>query len=202
MKRIFLLGLALLAFAFAGSAQHREKARQLLDRLAADYRQAACLSIQFSGSQSGSLLLQDNCFVLDCAGIKSWYDGQTQWSYVIQNDEVNISVPTADELDNVHPYAWINRYATAFTFVYAGQKTENGQQVHEVVLTPKTTGELSSITLHINAQGHPTLLRLQTANGGQQTYVVTGYQPLKRQPLTVFRFPEKQYPNAEVVDLR
>ena len=54
MKRIFLLGLALLAFAFAGSAQHREKARQLLDRLAADYRQAACLSIQFSGSQSGS----------------------------------------------------------------------------------------------------------------------------------------------------
>lgn len=202
MKRIFLLGLALLAFAFAGSAQHRQKARQLLDRLAADYRRAECLSIRFSGSQPGSLLLQDNCFVLECAGIKSWYDGHTQWSYVEQNEEVNVSAPTADELDNIHPYAWMDRYATAFTCVYTGEKTENGQQVHEVVLTPKTAGELASITLHINAQGHPTLLRLQAANGGQQTYVVTGYQPLKRQPLTVFRFPEKQYPNAEVVDLR
>ena len=202
MKRIFLLGLVLLASAFAGSAQHRQKAQQLLDRLAADYRRAECLSIRFSGSQPGSLLLQDNCFVLECVGIKSWYDGHTQWSYVEQNEEVNVSAPTADELDNIHPYAWIDRYATAFTCVYTGEKTENGQQVHEVVLTPKTTGELSSITLHINAQGHPTLLRLQAANGGQQTYVVTGYQPLKRQPLTVFRFPEKQYPNAEVVDLR
>ena len=63
MKRILLLGLALLAFAFAGSAQHREKARQLLDRLADDYRQAACLSIQFSGSQSGSLIVIGLCLV-------------------------------------------------------------------------------------------------------------------------------------------
>ena len=32
--------------------------------------------------------------------------------------------------------------------------------------------------------------------------IITGYQPQKRQPLTAFRFPEKQYPNAEVIDLR
>ena len=115
---------------------------------------------------------------------------------------MNISTPTDEELNSVHPYAWINHYATAFQCAYAGQKTIKGQTVQEVVLTPKTTSDIASITLRISDKGRPVYIGLKGTNGERQELTITSYQTMKKQPVRSFRFPEQQYPNAEIVDLR
>ena len=201
LKQIFLTGAALLALATSGPAQSDRRAEQLIRQTLSDYRKADCVRIRFSGDQTGSLLLQGKCFVLDCAGITSWYDGETQWSYVRQNDEVNVSTPTEEELNTVHPYAWISHSENAFHCRYAGQRQAGGKTVEEVVLTPKQGNSLPSITLRIGTDHRPVSICLQ-ADGQRQEFTVTTYETLQRQPLSAFRFPIKEYPNAEIVDLR
>lgn len=183
-------------------AQGDKQAQAILEDISATYHHAACTKILFDGSQKGSLLLQDNCFIIDCAGIKSWYDGHTQWSYIKQNEEVNISTPTHEELNTAHPYAWINQYNVSFIYKYAGQKTIDGKQVEEVILTPKQTSDIDQIILCVSKNRQPVFIELQHANGTKQKFTINSYQSVKKQDISVFRFNPKQYPKAEIIDLR
>ena len=102
MKHILsvLIGLCL---ACGGTlhAQQAEKAKSILDQAAANYKKSQGISIQFEGTQPGTLLLQGDCFYLNCGGVESWFDGKTQWSYMQQNNEVTISSPTPEELETL-----------------------------------------------------------------------------------------------------
>lgn len=118
-------------------AQKDAKAQAILDKTAAAYQKAEGIAITFGGTQKGTLLLKGSCFYLDCAGVKSWFDGKTQWSYAQQNEEVTVSNPTAEELQSVNPYALITSYKTLFNYRYRGFQTRNGKKGQEVVLTPR-----------------------------------------------------------------
>ena len=110
MKRNILLLAGLLLACLCGHAQHDTKARDLLDRMAEAYRQAGAVSIRFAGTQSGTLEVKGDKFHLKSGGVETWFDGKTQWSYVEQNGEVNVSTPTPEELRGVNPYALVNSY--------------------------------------------------------------------------------------------
>ena len=91
MKRIFLIGILWLSALAVTYAQQDTKAKKLLDQTTEIYQNAGGVSIHFTGSQNGKLLLDGNRFYLECGGVKSWFDGRTQWSYVSQNEEVTVS---------------------------------------------------------------------------------------------------------------
>ena len=78
MKRIFLIGILWLSALAVTYAQQDTKAKKLLDQTTEIYQNAGGVSIHFTGSQNGKLLLDGNRFYLECGGVKSWFDGRTQ----------------------------------------------------------------------------------------------------------------------------
>ena len=202
MKRIYFFFLMLATSMSVVFAQKDAKAQAILDKTAAAYQKAEGIAITFGGTQKGTLLLKGSCFYLDCAGVKSWFDGKTQWSYVQQNEEVTISNPTAEEIQSVNPYALITSYKTLFNYRYKGAQTRNGRKGQEIVLTPRQKGDIQSITFTVSADYEPIYIGVKLSNGKTQEFNITSYQTHRNLSSSIFHFDAKKYPNAEIIDMR
>lgn len=202
MKRIFLIGILWLSALAVTYAQQDTKAKKLLDQTTEIYQNAGGVSIHFTGSQNGKLLLDGNRFYLECGGVKSWFDGRTQWSYVSQNDEVTVSNPTEEELQTINPYTWISMYKQSFNYRYAGQKTLKGKSGEEIILTPQKKQDIKQITLLIGKDHVPQYICIENRQGDKQEIIVQSYRSNQSYNDQIFRFNKQQYPNAEIIDMR
>lgn len=202
MKKIFLLVLLMGVALCQAVAQQDAKAESILSKMADSYRKAGGISLTFGGTQQGNLLLKGNKFCLESGGIKTWFDGKTQWSYVEQNEEVNVSSPTPEEIQSINPYALLTSYKKGFNYRYVGEKTRQGKRGHEIILTPKTAQDIKSITLNVKENSSPVYIAIQLQNGEKQEFQISSYRTGVNLPDVVFRFDKSKYPGAEIIDLR
>lgn len=202
MKRMYLIGILWLSALTATYAQQETRAKKLLDQTTEVYQNAGGISIHFTGSQDGKLLLDGNRFYLECGGVKSWFDGRTQWSYVIQNDEVTVSNPTEEELQTINPYTWISMYQQGFNYRYGGQKTLKGKSGEEIILTPKKKQDIKQITLLIGKNNVPQYICIENRQGDKQEIIIQSYRSNQSYNNQIFRFNKQQYPNVEIIDMR
>lgn len=200
-KKIYLLALAL-SLAVSVFAQKDKQAREVLDKTAAALKQAEGVRATFGGTAQGTLLLKGERFYLSSGGIQSWFDGKTQWSYLEDSEEVNISNPTPEELQTINPYALLSIYKNGYNYKYAGVKSRNGKQGYEVILTPEKKQDIASITLFVSKTYQPVYIKVEQSNKSVNEIMVNSYQT--HQPLdnATFTFDKKKFPNAEVIDLR
>lgn len=201
MNRIYTL-FFLLMLTLSLSAQQDTKAKNILDKTVEKYNQSKGISVIFGGSQSGKLLLKGEKFQLTTQDVTTWFDGQTQWSYLKQNEEVNISTPTPEELRAINPYAWLSLYKQGFNYRYSGVKTREGKQGHEIVLTPQTKQDIQSITLLIGSDYEPIYIGILPTEGQMQKFIVHNYRTQLNLNDNAFRFDKSKYPNAEIIDMR
>ena len=201
MNRIYTL-FFLLMLTLSLSAQQDTKANDILDKTVEKYNQSKGISVIFGGSQSGKLLLKGEKFQLTTQDVTTWFDGQTQWSYLRQNEEVNISTPTPEELRAINPYAWLSLYKQEFNYRYSGVKTREGKQGHEIVLTPQTKQDIQSITLLIGSDYEPIYIGILPTEGQMQEFIVHNYRTQLNLNDNAFRFDKSKYPNAEIIDMR
>ena len=82
MKKLLISICLLWAVAATVWGQQDARAVQVLDRLATQMRKAGGVTFRFGGTQDGVLELQGNRFHLKAGDVETWFDGQTQWSYV------------------------------------------------------------------------------------------------------------------------
>lgn len=201
MNRIYTL-FFLLMLTLSLSAQQDTKAKNILDKTVEKYNQSKGISVIFGGSQSGKLLLKGEKFQLTTQDVTTWFDGQTQWSYLKQNEEVNISTPTPEELRAINPYAWLSLYKQGFNYRYSGVKTREGKQGHKIVLTPQTKQDIQSITLLIGSDYEPIYIGILPTEGQMQEFIVHNYRTQLNLNDNAFRFDKSKYPNAEIIDMR
>ena len=146
--------------------------------------------------------MKGECFYLECSGVKSWFDGETQWSYVEENEEVTVSNPSPKELQSINPYALINSYATLFDYQYGNRHAIKGKQGNEVILTPRRKSDIKSIVLFISDNYQPLHITINLTNGQVQEFRIVSYKTHQPYAETTFHFNPKQYPDAEVIDMR
>ena len=60
------------------------------------------------GNTSGTIFVKGKKFHATTPVATIWFDGKTQWTYMKNNDEVNISTPTEAQLQAINPYNFIN----------------------------------------------------------------------------------------------
>ena len=212
-KYIFSVLIALLSLPVI--AQQQSQAKVILDKTAEVLRKAGGVKADFTvkavtnglveGAENGTIQLKGEKFVLKTSDIFTWFDGKTQWSYMVRNDEVNVSTPTQEELQQINPYTFLYMYQKGFSYKLGTVKTFQGKAVWEVVLTANDKKqELESITLYVTKNAYePVCIKLQQL--GQKTrneITVTAYQTGLDYADDVFTFDRKAYPTAEVIDLR
>jgi len=197
-KIVFLIMLAMTAMMGYG-----QTARQVLDKAAkvVSNRQGITASFTISsagiGTTSGTISVKGKKFHATTPVATIWFDGKTQWTYMKNNNEVNVSNPSEAELQAINPYNFINLYKSGFTtsMTTAAQK----YQIHLVATNKKRN--LQEMYITINKSNYvPTQVKMKQRNGWT-TINISNFKSTKLSD-ELFRFKTTDYPHAEIIDLR
>ena len=201
MKRLLTLWmLALLPYCI--SAQTDAKAAEVLDKVLENISETNGIRIDYGGTENGFLLLKGEKFYLNNGSIQSWYDGKTQWSYVAETDEVNISHPTPEELQGINPYLILMRYKQDFGYTYKGSLTRNGVKGHAIILTSKHSDKQEMIRIFVSTNSQPLAMKIEQNGQTLSEINVTSFKSNQKLEEDIFRFNKTLYPDVEIIDLR
>ena len=200
MKRTVLLSI-IFAFVTGMYAQNTDQTRKILDKTAAVVSNKGGASASFTmsgkyGNTSGTINIKGNKFCAYTSTAIIWYDGKTQWTYNKNSDEVNISTPTEAQQQAMNPYKFINIYKNGFNM--SSKNVGNNTQVHLTAQNQQRT--IKELYITINKSYQPTLVKMRT-NKGWSVINITNFKKKKLSD-SVFKFNSKDYPSAEVIDLR
>lgn len=180
-----------------------ESAKSILDKAAATVSNPSGVQANFQmiskqfGSTSGSISIKGTKFHATTPQTIIWFNGKTQWTYLKQNDEVNVSNPTEAELQAINPYNFINIYKSGFKL--SSKKVNNFYEVHLKAKDKKR--KIQEMYIIVDQQTYrPTHVKM-CQNGKWSTLLITG---LKSTSLSdgLFQFNAKDFPQAEIIDLR
>ncbi len=200
MKKLTIIFITL-CISIASLAQNAAQARRILDKTASLIGRKGGASANFSmsgkyGNASGTIAIKGNKFNARTAQAIVWYDGKTQWTYMKSTQEVNVSNPTEAQQQSMNPYKFINIYKNGFKL---GMKNvSGGWQIHLYAQNQRRTIKEMYITIGKNY--YPKEIRMRQSNGWT-TIKVSGFRARNLGDGT-FRFNSKEYPHAEVIDLR
>lgn len=200
MKRLSLVFILLLSV-ITLSAQNATKAKQILDKTAAviGNKNGASANFSMKGNNlntSGNITIKGNKFCATTPQATVWNDGKTQWTYMKASGEVNISTPTEAQQQAMNPYKFINIYKNGFKLNM--KNVAEGWQIHLYATNQKRSIKEMYITIGKNY--HPKTIKMKQSNGWV-TINVTNFKT-KKVSDSMFRFNAKNYPDAEIIDLR
>lgn len=191
----------LLVLTVSISAQNAIQARKILDKTASIIGRKGGAVANFSisgkyGNSSGTIAIKGNKFNAKTPQAIVWYDGKTQWTYMKKNQEVNVSTPTEAQQQSMNPYKFISIYKNGFKL---GMKNvSEGWQIHLYATNQKRT--IKEMYIVVGKNYLPKTIRMRQSNGWT-TIKMTNFKA-KNLADTMFRFNAKDFPNAEVIDLR
>ncbi len=185
------------------TAQGAQEARKVLDKTASVVGRKGGASANFKitsakyGNTSGTIAIKENKFHATTPDAIVWFDGKTQWSYLKSTEEVNVTTPKESQLAAMNPYQFINMYKSGFNM---DMKTVNGYyQVHLTAQNKKRN--VQEMYININKSTYiPTQVKMRQGTTWT-TISISNFQS-KNQPNSTFIFSAKDFPQAEVIDLR
>ena len=199
MKKTVLSLTLLLAFTVNLMAQ---TPRQVLDKAAKIVTSDSGVKADFKltnsvGSTSGTIAIKGAKFHATTPQAIVWYDGKTQWTYVKNNDEVNVTTPTAAQQQAINPYTFIHLYRQGYKMTM--NKTASAFTVH--LTAQEASRKIQELFITVDKKSyHPTQVKMLQGKKWT-TFDISG---IKKQQIAdaTFRFNQKDFPSAEVIDLR
>ena len=197
MKRtVFALSLLLVC-----ALSYGQTAKSVLDKAAAVVSNKGGITADFGmkggmGNVSGSIAVKGRKFHANTPMATMWFDGKTLWTYMKKNEEVNVTTPNETQLQRINPYNFINLYKQGYDITM--NKSDNSFIVH---LTSKKQDKIQELFITIDKKSyHPTQVKMLQG----KKWTIFDISNLKTQTLSdaVFKFNSKDFPSAEVIDLR
>lgn len=200
MKRI-LLSLLMVVGCFSMSMA-QTSAKQVLDKCAATVTAKDGVQADFTmtsaqyGSASGTIAVKGRMFHAKTAVASMWFDGKTQWTYMKKNDEVNVTNPTDAQLQSINPYNFINLYKKGYKYTMT-----TADAAYTVHLTSTKKARISELFITVDKKSYqPKEVKL-LQNKKWTTFTISNLKQVKMDD-AAFRFNSKDFPTAEVIDLR
>lgn len=200
MKKILILFSILMSCLTIAQAQN---AKDVLDKCAAVVSNKDGVKASFRmesaryGSSSGTIAVKGRkfCVTTDIASI--WFDGKTQWTYLKKNDEVSVTTPTEVQLQTLNPYNFITIYKKGFKQTM----TTNASSYNVHLTADNSSKKISEMFITIDKKSFtPTEVKVLQGNKWT-TFTISNLQKSKLDD-AMFRFNSKDFPTAEVIDLR
>lgn len=194
----YIIGAMCLIGALSINAQ---SAKEVLDKTAAAVaaKGGAQASFTISGpdmNASGTISVKDKKFHAATPQATIWFDGKTMWTYMKKNDEVNVSNPTESQLAAINPYNFIYLYKKGYK--YTMEKKGGNFVVH---LTATGKKPIQELYVTIGQKSYtPSQIRYRNA----KAWTTIDIKDFKTANLSdgIFRFNSKDFPQAEIIDLR
>lgn len=206
LQNIFLkAGAVLIALIFSISihAQNNQQARKILDKTAAIIGNKAGASANFTyshpklGKTNGSIAIKGAKFYARTPQATVWFDGKTQWSYLKQTNEVNISSPSHTQQVSMNPYTFIYMYKSGYQLY--SKTVGNNYQIRMVAQNKRSS--ISEMYILINKRSYiPAQIKIK--QGNQWSTIQVRNFRTKNLPNNLFVFKSRDFPSAEVIDLR
>ena len=183
-------------------ASYGQTAKEVLDKAAAivSNKSGATANFVLKGGQmndKGTIAIKGRMFHATTPDAIIWFDGKTQWTYIKNNDEVNVVTPKASDLQLYNPSTFIYMYKNGYN--YTMKKDKGSYEIHLIGSGKKDTLREMYITID-QKTFIPSKIRIRH-NKGWNTIEVSNFKKANLSDGT-FRFNAKDFPQAEVIDLR
>ncbi len=216
MKKIFLMGVVLLATLIA-SAQQDTKAKNILDEVSKKTRSYKSISAGFvftmqnkemdiNEKNQGTIKLKGQKYVVNLpdVGVKVFSDGKTVWNYMKDGNQVTISNIEDQTNELMDPSSLFSIYEKGFKSKYIGEKKEGNKVLYQIDLFPdKEAQDVSKVTIFINKE---TMMidsaELYGTDGNLYGIQVKKMETNKDYPDSDFVFNPDDYKDVEVIDFR
>ncbi|MTI31034.1 LolA family protein [Xanthovirga aplysinae] len=214
MKRLMILGLVLLGWVNVSYAQKDSQALDILEAMSAKYKSIPAFSANISYSlvndtldideeMNGNITVKDNMYHLDMGGQEIFNNGTTIWTYLKDENEVNISEFDPEE-DEMTPTKIYNAYQEGYKYSFLGEETQNGSVYQIVDLVPEDKSQsIFKIRMKILKTDKTLSSWLMFSKDGNRVqYVVTEFNPEVKVDDNFFTFDTSKHDGVEVIDLR
>ena len=183
-------------------ASYGQTAKEVLDKAAAivSNKSGATANFVLKGGQmndKGTIAIKGRMFHATTPDAIIWFDGKTQWTYIKNTDEVNVVTPKASDLQLYNPSTFIYMYKNGYN--YTMKKDKGSYEIHLIGSGKKDTLREMYITID-QKTFIPSKIRIRH-NKGWNTIEVSNFKKANLSDGT-FRFNAKDFPQAEVIDLR
>ena len=205
MKKLTLI---LLIFPCILIAQDN-RAKQILDELSSKTRTYSTIKAKFTNtfnstvtdlneSQTGTIFIKNNSYRLEMNGQTIISDGETNWIYLKDENEVNIT-ETDDEENELNPSKIFTIYESGYKYKFIKEDKES----YHIDLFPNENGPFSKIELFINKpKMQISSFIMFDKQGSIYKYTIDSFSVNKKIEDNFFMFQISNYPNIEVIDLR
>lgn len=214
-KKILTISLILISCASFGQ-DNVLKARKILNQVSRSYKSLKTLKANFemhltepgakkSTIEKGTLYLKGNSFKVEMATVDIICNGKTQWYYMKDVNEVQITNFDANAQE-ISPNTIFTMYDKGYKYTWVEERNENGRMIDVIDLVPKENQaqkEYTKIKLNIDRSAKEILSsEIFFRSGRKMKYVIT--QQIRNINLAAnfFDFDPNTKKGIQIVDLR
>jgi outer membrane lipoprotein-sorting protein len=147
--------------------------------------------------QKGVLYIKDNSYRLEMEAQTIMSDGETNWIYLKDEQEVNIT--ESDEEEEFNPSKIFTIYENDYKFNFIKEEA----QKYYIELYPKTEGMFSKLEIVINkSKMEIHSLTMFDKNNSQYSYLISKFISNQDFNNDFFQFDTSKNPEVDVIDLR
>ena len=201
-RKLFIMAW-LLFLAMALHAQNPARAKQILDKTSSIVGRRGGASANFSiqgGNYepvSGTIAIKGRKFYAQTPKGATWFNGKTQWTYLSKSGEVNVSNPDQSTQARMNPYQFITLYKQG----YALGVSESSDNYLVTMKATTTKSNIREIQVTIDKASYLPKQVKMLQKGKWTTIRISNFKA-KNLSDRLFNFPAKDYPKAEIIDLR
>lgn len=215
MKKVTLLIISLFT-ALLLAAQGSVPQMEILDQVAVKTEKYVGLKIDFTmyvenlhnakrDSYKGNAIYKSGLYKMDIMGQVVYSDGKTNWTYLKDAEEINITNNSDNEAFMTNPQAILKDYKSKFKVNFISDKFEKNRALLEFDFFPKQieNKKYSKITIRID-KTKKQIFSVRYVGKDGVNYLIEIDKMLENPTIadTEVKFNKASYPDAEIIDMR
>ena len=214
MKNYLSLLVVALLPTLPAAAQQDPKAGKILDQMSAKYQTLKAYNATFiqtlespglKGKEniSGDITVSGEKFRLKLSGQEVINNGTTMWTYLKNENEVNISDSDPEEQE-MSPAQIYTMYKKGYKYSYVEQVKDGGEVCDVIELSPESrTADVFKVRLMVRQKDRSIKnWKMFKKNGNRYTFAIKKFLANPPVDATTFVFDKAKYKGVKVVDLR
>lgn len=217
MKKTILFTTTIFFCIFNLVAQYDKKAKNILDAVSENTKSQNSITAKFkfthnnlqeniNNESQGMLELKGNKYKLNFQENTFYCNGETIWSYIKANEELNISKIDEEETNILNPTTMFTMYQKGYKYKFIQERFEGGRALNIIDLYPENIedSEFSRVRLAVDKDKNQ-IVKIEYFSKDENRFIIDIVEYKTNQTLDDARFTleKNEYPKGvTIIDLR